>query len=76
MGKLRVRRAAKVCFAVACKVIACNIKRWARAAAGSDSLLGRLLDLARALLRSAQAAVVTLASIFRCLRQGQIYLQP
>lgn len=31
MGKLRVRRAAKVCFAVACKVIACNIKRWAKA---------------------------------------------
>jgi Transposase DDE domain/Transposase domain (DUF772) len=31
LGKLRVRRAAKVCFAVACKVIACNIKRWAKA---------------------------------------------
>jgi hypothetical protein len=31
LGKLRVRRAAKVCFAVACKVIACNIKRWATA---------------------------------------------
>ena len=31
MGKLRVRRAAKICFAVACKVIACNIKRWAKA---------------------------------------------
>ena len=31
MGKLRVRRAAKVSFAVACKVIACNIKRWAKA---------------------------------------------
>jgi hypothetical protein len=30
IGKLRVRRAAKVCFAVACKVIACNIKRWAK----------------------------------------------
>jgi hypothetical protein len=57
MGKLRVRRAAKVCFAVACKVIACNIKRWARAAAGSDSLLYRLLDLARALLGSAQSVM-------------------
>ena len=33
MGKLRVRRAPKVRFAVACKVIACNIKRWAKAAA-------------------------------------------
>lgn len=31
IGRLRVRRMAKVCFAVACKVIACNIKRWARA---------------------------------------------
>ena len=31
MGRLRVRRAVKVCFAVACKVIACNIKRWAKA---------------------------------------------
>jgi hypothetical protein len=36
MGKLRVRRAAKVCFAVACKVIACNIKRWAKAHMISD----------------------------------------
>ncbi len=31
IGKLRVRRMAKVCFAAACKVTACNIKRWARA---------------------------------------------
>jgi hypothetical protein len=31
IGRLRVRRAAKVYFAVACKVIACNIKRWAKA---------------------------------------------
>ena len=31
MGKLRVRRATKVRFAIACKVIACNIKRWAKA---------------------------------------------
>jgi hypothetical protein len=31
LGKLRVRRSAKVCFAVACKLIACNIKRWAKA---------------------------------------------
>jgi hypothetical protein len=39
MGKLRVRRAPKVCFAVACKVIACNIKRWAKAAAASSRSL-------------------------------------
>jgi hypothetical protein len=31
IGRLRVRRIAKVCFAVSCKVIACNIKRWAKA---------------------------------------------
>ena len=31
IGRLRVRRLAKVCFAVACKLTACNIKRWARA---------------------------------------------
>ena len=30
IGRLRVRRLAKVCFAVACKIIACNIKRWAK----------------------------------------------
>lgn len=30
IGKLRVRRAVKVCFAAACKLIACNIKRWAK----------------------------------------------
>ncbi len=39
IGRLRVRRIAKVCFAVACKLIACNIKRWARAL----SALGRLI---------------------------------
>ena len=38
MGRLRVRKAAKVSFAVACKVIACNIKRWARAAASAKPL--------------------------------------
>jgi hypothetical protein len=38
-SKLRVRRQVKVCFAVACKVIACNIKRWAKAHEGSGSLL-------------------------------------
>jgi len=40
IGKLRVRRIAKVCFAVACKLIACNIKRWAKALRA----LGRLLQ--------------------------------
>ncbi|MBW2664181.1 MAG: transposase [Deltaproteobacteria bacterium] len=45
MGKLRVRRAAKVCFAVACKVIACNIKRWAKALAVSEKALLRIISL-------------------------------
>ena len=39
MGKLRVRRAAKVCLAVACKVIACNIKRCAKAHTSSKEAL-------------------------------------
>ena len=64
LGKLRVRRAAKVCFAVACKVMACNIKRWAQAAAGSDSTLYRLLCLVMDLLRAAQAAMRQMVSIY------------
>jgi len=43
IGKLRVRRAVKVCFAVACKVIACNIKRWAKAHAVLEGPLQRFL---------------------------------
>jgi len=39
MGKLRVHRAAKVCLAVACKVIARNIKRWAKAHTASKEAL-------------------------------------
>jgi hypothetical protein len=42
IGKLRVRRFAKVRFAVACKVIACNIKRWAKAYQGPYKALKRL----------------------------------
>jgi len=46
MGRLRVRRAVKVCFAVACKVIACNIKRWAKALGSSLSKdLRRILGI-------------------------------
>jgi len=45
MGKLRVRRTAKVRFAVACKVIACNIKRWAKAHTPSGRALQRLIWL-------------------------------
>ena len=43
IGKLRVRRIAKVCFAVACKLTACNIKRWARALAALKEAIPRLL---------------------------------
>ena len=44
MDKLRVRRAVKVSFAVACKVIACNIKRWAKTrTAAPDKALNRLI---------------------------------
>jgi hypothetical protein len=42
IGKLRVRRAAKVSFSVACKVIACNIKRWAKAHKGPCIALQRI----------------------------------
>jgi hypothetical protein len=31
IGKLRVRRMAKVLFAVTCKLMACNVKRWGKA---------------------------------------------
>jgi hypothetical protein len=43
LRKLRVRKAPKVCLAVACKLIACNIKRWARAFAGLESLFYRFM---------------------------------
>jgi hypothetical protein len=42
-SKLRVRRQVKVCLAVACKLIACNIKRWAKAHEGSGSLIQRFI---------------------------------
>ena len=44
LGRLRVRRAPKVCFAVACKVIACNIKRWAKAQAALGGPLHGLIS--------------------------------
>lgn len=44
IGKLRVRRIAKVCFAVACKVIACNIKRWAKAREAQHGPLGGFIS--------------------------------
>jgi hypothetical protein len=43
LGRLRVRRLARVCFAVACKLIACNVKRWAKALFPSEASLSALL---------------------------------
>ncbi|RPH51660.1 MAG: hypothetical protein EHM85_05815 [Desulfobacteraceae bacterium] len=34
IGRLQVRRAVKICFAIVCKVTASNIKRWAKAHTG------------------------------------------
>jgi hypothetical protein len=51
LGKLRVRRLAKVSFAVACKVIACNIKRWAKAQQASESLLQGFLSVYKSGIR-------------------------
>jgi hypothetical protein len=39
IGHLRMRRIAKVCFVVACKIIACNIKRWAKVYRALERLL-------------------------------------
>jgi len=51
-SKLRVRRTVKVCFAVACKVIACNIKRWARAHAVPGKPLQRFMLTVLACLKA------------------------
>lgn len=64
MGKLRVRKASKVCFAVACKAIACNIKRWAQASADPNSRLYRGVCLLMDLLRASQAAMRQVLTIY------------
>lgn len=58
LGKLRVRRAAKVCFAVACKMIACNIKRWAKAHTASEAPLKRLILSILDCLKTFQADLI------------------
>ena len=65
IGKLRVRRAPKVCFAVACKIIACNIKRWAKAHSVSQETLHRLLLSLWALLRPFRAICIELSLYLR-----------
>jgi len=61
MGKLRVRRAAKVFFAIACKVIACNIKRWAKAQAALERALAGLVWSISARLKNFQAHVARIS---------------
>jgi hypothetical protein len=55
IGRLKVRRLPKVCFAVACKIIACNIKRWAKAA---------VLSPKRSLQASISSAIVCMRLCF------------
>ena len=63
--KLRVRRAAKVCLAVACKVIACNIKRWAKAHAGSGSPLQDFISSILERLKIFQPALIKILVALR-----------
>ncbi len=58
IGKLRVRRAVKVLFAVSCKLIACNVKRWANAHfAFFKGVFQRFIYALETLLRNAQTSV-------------------
>ncbi|MDD2302572.1 MAG: transposase, partial [Eubacteriales bacterium] len=59
IGRLRVRRLAKVCFAVACKIIACNIKRWARAHTALARLLQYLVSVTSGHRRPTETAMAT-----------------
>jgi len=71
IGKLRVRRAVKVCFAVACKVIACNIKRWAKAHAGLERPLQRFLLSVWAHLKTFQSDPIKISLCLRITRSLQ-----
>ena len=58
IGKLRVRRMAKVLFAVTCKLMACNVKRWAKAHfAFFRGVFQWLIYPLKTLFRNAQAFV-------------------
>jgi hypothetical protein len=61
LGRLRVRRAAKVCFAVACKVIACNIKRWAKAHIALHRLLQRFISSVLARFKTSQPGLIKIS---------------
>ena len=58
IGRLRVRRMAKVCFAVACKVIACNIKRWAKAYMALKRLLHGYISSFRVCVSSSRSDLI------------------
>jgi len=64
LAKLRVRRAAKVCFAVACKVIACNIKRWAKAHPALKRLLRAFLASVSDALKRFEAVLKEIITLF------------
>ncbi|HPQ29316.1 MAG TPA: transposase [Desulfobacteraceae bacterium] len=70
-SKLRVRRAVKVCFAVACKVTACNIKRWAKAYAGSGSPLQRFILTISGRLNDFLTDLIEISIILRICRSLQ-----
>jgi hypothetical protein len=72
-GRLRVRRAVKVCFAVACKVTACNIKRWAKAYAGSNNSLQRFLSSIFSRFSNVMADMKEVLLFFRISCSSQIY---
>jgi hypothetical protein len=70
-SKLRVRRASKVFFAVACKVIACNIKRWAKAHAGSGRSLQRFISTVLDRLKVFHADLIEISPALRIIRSLQ-----
>ncbi len=65
LGRLRVRRAAKVCFAVACKVIACNIKRWAKAHTALERPLQGFISAAFSGLKTFQSDLIKISLFLR-----------
>ena len=64
----RIRRSVKVCFSVACKVTACNIKRWAKAHADSRHFLKRLLSTVLDRLMNFITDLIEISSILRISR--------
>ncbi len=65
MAMLRVRKLPKVSFAVACKVIACNIKRWAKAYAQPNHAHSRLISQTWGLIRQSTPRLGRIRSISR-----------